>query len=66
MSVAGCCWGRQVDLGLVRSLLSFSCLHLDSILGVASGFLNPNPLGEYIPHLALSRNPDTDEVNLLR
>ncbi|KAG8718026.1 hypothetical protein FRC08_006115 [Ceratobasidium sp. 394] len=32
------------------------------IPGVASGFLNPNPLDEYIPHPSLTRNSDVDEV----
>ncbi|CAE6397648.1 unnamed protein product, partial [Rhizoctonia solani] len=33
-----------------------------SIAGVASGFLNPNPLEDYIPHVNLAPDFDTDEV----
>ncbi|KAG8768914.1 hypothetical protein FRC12_005281 [Ceratobasidium sp. 428] len=32
------------------------------IPGVASGFLNPNPLDDYIPHGYLSQNSEVDEV----
>ncbi|CAE6413301.1 unnamed protein product [Rhizoctonia solani] len=33
-----------------------------TIAGVASGFLNPNPLDDYIPHAGLTLNADIDEV----
>ncbi|KAF8712312.1 Indoleamine 2,3-dioxygenase, partial [Rhizoctonia solani] len=34
----------------------------NTITGVASGFLNPNPLEDYIPHVNLAHNSDIDEV----
>ncbi|CAE6432420.1 unnamed protein product [Rhizoctonia solani] len=33
-----------------------------TISGVASGFLNPNPLDEYVPHANLALNAEVDEV----
>ncbi|CAE6432523.1 unnamed protein product [Rhizoctonia solani] len=33
-----------------------------TITGVASGFLNPNPLEDYIPHASLTLNTEVDEV----
>ncbi|KAF8750893.1 Indoleamine 2,3-dioxygenase [Rhizoctonia solani] len=33
----------------------------NTITGVASGFLNPNPLEDYIPHVNLAHNSDIDE-----
>ncbi|CUA66574.1 Nitrate reductase [NADPH] [Rhizoctonia solani] len=33
-----------------------------TIAGVASGFLNPNPLEDYIPHASLTLHGDIDEV----